>query len=71
MPQSQPPAKQPGQQRDPLLDPRDPKSVPLESPMPRSPVLDQEEPDFANEPDLPKPEDGDRPGRGEGQRGGR
>jgi hypothetical protein len=33
----------------------DPKQAPLESPMPRSEILDREEPEFADEPDLPPP----------------
>ena len=30
-----------------------PEDVPLESPMPRSPTMDNEEPELANEEDIP------------------
>ena len=32
-----------------------PKSAPLESPLPHSEILDREEPEFVDEPDLPPP----------------
>lgn len=35
--------------------PADPSSPPLQSPLPRSEVLDREEPEFVDEPDLPAP----------------
>ena len=41
------PEKTAGQPTDPL--------PPLQSPMPRSGVLDREEPEFVDEPDLPAP----------------
>lgn len=33
-----------------------PEDVPLKSPMPHSPVLDREEPELANEEDIPQDE---------------
>ena len=30
-----------------------PEDIPLESPMPRSPILDREEPELSFEPDIP------------------
>lgn len=38
---------------DPLQRPVRPQDVPLVSPMPRSPILDREEPELADEPDIP------------------
>ena len=40
----------------PLCDKPAPESIPLVSPMPRSPILDREEPEFNTEPDIPEPE---------------
>ena len=40
----------------PLCDRLPPESIPLVSPMPRSPILDREEPELNPELDLPVPE---------------
>jgi hypothetical protein len=40
----------------PLCDRPPPGSIPLVSPMPRSPILDREEPELNPEPDIPVPE---------------
>lgn len=40
----------------PLCDRPPPESIPLVSPMPRSPILDREEPELNTEPDIPEPE---------------
>ena len=40
----------------PLCDKPPPESIPLVSPMPRSPILDREEPELNTEPDIPEPE---------------
>lgn len=40
----------------PLCDKPPPESIPLVSPMPRSPILDREEPELNTEPDIPGPE---------------
>jgi|GEM_PF-5985046 len=45
---------------DPLRRDVPAKDVPLESPMPRSPILDREEPELAQERDIPKDDEADR-----------
>jgi len=40
-------------QADPLQRPIRPQDIPLQSPMPRSPILDREEPELSDEPDIP------------------
>ena len=49
------PTPNPDEKREP-----GPTQAPLESPLPRSEILDREEPEFADEPDLPPPRERDR-----------
>jgi hypothetical protein len=42
---------------DPLKRPARPEDVPLVSPMPRSPILDREEPELAHEQDIEPKDD--------------
>ncbi|HEY9238142.1 MAG TPA: hypothetical protein VIP10_04800 [Burkholderiaceae bacterium] len=50
----------------PKGDPEAPAPLPpLTSPMPRSDQLDREEPEFVDEPDLPKPDDASESAAGE------
>lgn len=50
-----PPASAPSSTPAPAPAPAQQDLPPLESPLPRSEVLDREEPEFVDEPDLPPP----------------
>lgn len=52
-----------GKNTDPLRREVPASEVPLQSPMPRSPILDREEPELRDEPDVPAPPSPQAPSR--------